>query len=251
LALLKNFLAKPIFLRMCSMKFLVFALSLFWLSTTSIAASYEISGVAIGQPFADQRTRIQKINPAYKFSDIKTRDGQTSGLIATATRPDSLPIDQFVVTHTEAGQVWFVSRMQRFEPGSRINFDTLLKLLKEKYGPYVLNAATGFPEWHLDRQGNLFVPKSFGDLGPCRALAAFGPTGGNSVRVPTSFQPKCGTSISTQIEKDRDGMVTSFIVDVLDSQRIFDELDAKSKSKEQQKKDALDAEKAKDTRPKL
>ena len=226
------------------------------LVTNQAVAATDIAGVQIGSPLAPQRAIIAKANPSYQLNDIKLTSGKTVGINAIAQK-DGRVIDQFVAIQNESGIVWFVARAQALEKGARIKSDTLLNSLKDKYGMYTeLSIGSGGPMWQFDRQGNIYKGQSV--QGPCYAgigagaSTTFGKVPGTSIQVPSNFTPKCGTQITTSVLKDStDGMVSAFAVQIVDAKRMYDELNGKATTEENERKQKLEAEKHKDTKPKL
>lgn len=225
------------------------------LSGSALAAT-DIAGITIGAPLSGQRQAIAKVNPSYQLNDIKLANGKTVGVNAIAQNAGRVT-DQFVVIQNDSGIVWFVARAQALEKGSRIKPETLLNSLKDKYGMYTeLSIGSGGPMWQFDRQGNIYKGQSV--QGPCYAgigagaSTTFGKVPGTSIQVPRNFTPKCGTEITTSVLKDStDGMVSAFAVQIVDAKRMYDELNGKATAEENERKRKLEAEKSKDTKPKL
>ncbi|UYZ82748.1 hypothetical protein MTZ49_08980 [Entomomonas sp. E2T0] len=229
------------------------AIGLFALASKDIVAQ-DVAGIKIGESFSAQKSLITKANSDYQLNDITRPGGNTVGINAIAKK-DGRVIDQMLVIHNDSGIVWFVGRAQALEKGARINPDTLMSSLKEKYGNYSEISGTGGPRWYFDRQGTLFQGSVIGS--PC--YRGIGPTGtsfnqvpGTGMQVPTVFPPKCGLEIETSVYQDsKDGMVSAFSVRIIDTKRMFDELNNKSINAENERKQQLEREKANDNKPKL
>ena len=240
---------------MFSKTFLVSLLAVSFLGAAN--AANDIAGVQIGSAFATSKALVVKANPGYQINEIRGGGGKVVGINALVQK-DGRFIDQFVVIQNDAGIVWFVARAQGFEKGARIKSETLLNSLQEKYGsPSEMSVGSGGPMWDFDREGKLYQGAS--TQGPCYTGIGAGTTtsfgkvpGALGINIPRTFGPKCGTRISTGVSKDsNDGMVSAFSVQIVDSKRMFDELNNKDMKLQTERQRQLDGEKARDAKPSL
>jgi hypothetical protein len=218
----------------------------------SALAANDISGVAIGSSFNDQRAKIAQINPAYKLTDIKLTSGKTAGVNAQAEIQGRV-VDQFVALQDDSGAIWFVGRAQALEAGSRIKPDVLINSMVEKYGSYTeLMIGSGGPTWQFDRQGKRY--QGGGAQGPCAGTVGSGRSMGKviatAIIVPQTFPEKCGIEILTWAHQN-EGMVSAFSVQITDSKRMYDQLTKKNNAEEAALQKAREAESAKGNKPKL
>lgn len=165
-------------------------------------------------------------------------------------------MDQFVAIQNDAGIVWYVGRGQVLDKGVIIKTETLVNSLKEKYGPYTeISLGSNGPMRQFDRAGNIFHGKPI--QGPCYtgltagASTSFGQIPGLSVTIPKVFSQECSVNIRTTLRKDNDGMVSAFGVEIIDAGRMYDVLNGKKQATEAERKRQLEAERARDAKPKL
>ena len=91
---------------------------------------------------AEAKAAISKANPDYKLSPLMLTNGKEAGVTAvtgdrltgTGTTHPGGASDEFVALTTDAGKIWFVARVQRFDEGGRIGVDALKEALTEKFG---------------------------------------------------------------------------------------------------------------------
>lgn len=211
-------------------------------------AATDISGIKTGVSLASQRALIAKVNPKYQLTNITDLSGKVVGLQAVVNN-GGLVSDGMLVLQDSTGTVWFVGRKQVLAEGSRMTTDVLLKSLSEKYG--TLNRAVPNTYlWQFDRSGKLHLDNK--PTGPCvtRQQIDYDWVGNTGILVPRQFVASCGMMISATPLGTGD-MVDSFTVTILDSKRIFDDLNGKAQDAATQKQKALDAEKAKNNKPVL
>jgi len=229
-------------------------LSLFALASSQAFAAYDVSGIQVGSPLAEQKAAITKINPSYRFSDMIYSTGKIVGVHAVAQK-NGVPVDQFLAMQDDSGIVWLAARSQVLEKGERIKPDVFLNSLLEKYGPYTgLRGLSPFskdePMWQFDRQGNLYRGPVF--QGPCWNIGTMQPIDGDFIVVPHTPNEKCGTVILVATLKDKiDGMILKFSVEIVDIKRMYDEVNAKASAAESKRQQQLDIEKSRNIKPKL
>jgi hypothetical protein len=194
------------------------------------APANDIAGLQLGSSYANARPMMLKANPGYKFTDIILKGGKVAGTDARYSKGGKV-VDQFVVLQDAAGAVWFMGRGQAFEQGSRIKRDTMLRSLEEKYGkPNDNMFGDGSQLWEFDRKGKQVVSKFGGQGAICNGGA---------------------TSHYLGDMADPDKMVAAFSVMVMDSQRMYDELNGVKNKAENERLQKLKNEAAKDLKPKL
>jgi hypothetical protein len=218
------------------------------LALLSIAASHaraadDIAGIRIGVPLAEQREAIAKVNSKYKLTDLQSKKGKVVGVSAVSADYN----DKFLALAEEDGIVWFVGRKQSFKEGERIKEDALIDALKEKYGSSYTYMGSSAVYWHFDRQGKIYQE---GRKNPC--VDRGNPTDVIGFSVPKTFAPDCGITIdavlSTTPERD---LVHGFTVTIADMKRPYDRLVADAKAEEDERLRKLEAERAKNIKPKL
>ena len=234
------------------------------LGHSAAMAAADVAGIAIGSNFTEQKAAIQKLNPKYQFTEMNDASGRLVGLqahvpISQAT-VNSVANDHFAVVSNEAGKVWFVSRGQSFLDGERIKYETFLSSVKEKYGPYTTLSTNGrFLTWQFDRNGKLYQGKP--EQGPCyvpegitgRKGQLVGSVHSNRMVVPEQFNPRCGYEILGSLFRDpRTGLVSGFSMSVVDSQdRVAAIQKNPQMTPDETRRRNLEAEEAKDNKPKL
>lgn len=196
----------------------------------------DIGGVKIRAPLMAQRALIEKLNPAYKISELKTRDGRVIGLEAVARVGSYGDVaDHFVALQEERGNVWFIGRKQTLAEGKFVPVKTLHEAFLQKYGPYTL-AADGINklEWHFHPT----TAQRFTNYKENTCQDSFTVMDGglniNGMTAPTSFSSRCGLSIYTSFytwSKDP-GLVVDYEVKVVDRKPRFDELQRKKSEAE-------------------
>ena len=215
-------------------------------------AAQDISGVEIGSDFTAAKPLMMKANAGYQITDL-TQGGKVMGYNAIFLK-DGNPVDQLVVLQNASGKVWFVARGQRLTQGERIKRETLLSSLRQKYGPEsAISLGSNGPHWQFDRKGAIYK----GDLstGPCKGMVGGGVDLGKvtnaNINVPRSFAPTCGVNIDAPMFVDKDGMVFAFTLQLIDGKAMFDELTSKDQAAKDEHQRKLDAERARDVKPKL
>jgi hypothetical protein len=235
-----------------SMKRAVLAALALSLSFSAYAAP-DVSGIELGSAFSAARPLMMKANAGYEITDLK-RNGKVAGYSALFVK-DGAPVDQLVVLQNAAGAVWFVARAQRLAQGERIKHETLLATLRAKYGPESgISLGSNGPSWQFNRAGALF--KGDPSTGPCVGLvsgspAMVGKVPSANINVPSNYPAGCSTSVNAPLVVDQDGMVTHFSLHLIDVKAAYDELsgnEAAAKTEHQRK---LEAERARDVKPKL
>lgn len=218
-----------------------------------VMAAQDIAGVKLGIPLSAQKTLIAKANPAYQLEDVKLRNGVVVGVTGVARKNKKI-VDQMVVLQDKTGIVWFVTRGQTFDKGDRLKADAFAASLKEKYGP-VTRVFGSTLTWSYDRSGKQAHGDSY-DL-PCAAIWGSGTNyssvGGMQLNIPSRFDQKCGIALMADAGSDRDddkdGMISSFSVSMVDAARQYDEINAKESSEAAAHKQLLNSEK--NNKPKL
>ncbi len=225
----------------------------------SVAArADDIAGVSIGSSMAEAKAAISKANPNYKLSPLMLTNGKEAGV--TAVTGDRLPgtgitnpggaSDEFVALTTDAGKIWFVARVQRFDDGGRIGVDALKEALTEKFGtPSPSVSIMGLSmSWQYDRDGKQW---SGSGVEPCQLKHGSYHIPGVTVSAPKSFSPNCGKIISVNASTQPDGMVPHYSITITDAKEMFDELAARDAKAEAERKQSLADEKAKSVKPKI
>jgi hypothetical protein len=228
--------------------FTALALSL----SLSAHAAPDVSGIEIGSAFTSAKPLMMKANAGYQITDL-TQGGKVMGYNAVAMK-DGNPVDQLLVLQNESGKVWFIGRGQRLAQGERIKHATLLASLREKYGPEsAISLGSNGPHWQFNRAGALYK----GDLstGPCDGMVggalSLGKVPNANINVPRSFAPTCGVNIDAPMFVDNDGMVFAFTLQLIDAKAMFDELTAKDQAAKADQQRKLEAEQARNVKPKL
>ncbi|MXS21625.1 hypothetical protein [Pseudomonas oryzihabitans] len=237
----------------------VIAASLATLTSLTVIAADDISGVALGSSLAVAKDGISKANPNFKLTPLMLLSGKEGGVTAvTADRiPEAgvgsatRPSDEFAVLQTESDKAWFVARVQRMQPGARIKNETLLASLTEKFGK------PSFPTplrhgyiWEFDRNAKQYFGPASGS--PCKdmALGRYN-LPSVSVSAPQSFSPTCGKWILVDTSQELDGMVSHYSVSLIDVKTMFDELAAHKSQAETERAKKLSEEQAKEVKPNL
>lgn len=229
------------------------------LTATAFSASAEaldVSGISIGTQISSARGMLQKVNPAYQVEELRFTNGKVAGLKAIAKQSGTpMPNDQFVVMANDAGLIWFVGRQQNYAQGNRVPFDELEKALVGKYGE---PTSTGIimvssKRWETYRDGRVHHDKH--SPGPCTSgfnAYDWNVVPGTQIGVLKNFAPNCGALIISEAKVDsNDRMVTQLVTKVIDSKRMFDELNGKEQAAQQEKQKQLQQEKAAGNKPKL
>lgn len=215
----------------------------------------DVGGVEIGSAFSAAKPLMMKANAGYQITDM-TQGGKLAGYNAVFQK-DGKPVDQLVVLQNAAGVVWFVARGQSLAQGERMKQATLLSSLRAKYGAESgISIGTGGPFWQFDRAGSVY--KGEATKSPCAgpmvgagSTVSVGVVPGASLNVPKNFPSKCGAIVDVPIHTDKDGMVASFSIQLVDSKRRYDELSAKDAAGKTEDQRKLEAERARDVKPKL
>lgn len=229
------------------------ALSVLALSLSfSAHAAMDISGVEIGSAFTAAKPLMMKANPGYQITDL-TQGGKVMGYNAVFVK-DGNPVDQLVVLQNESGKVWFIGRGQRLAQGERIKHATLLSSLREKYGAEsAISLGSNGPHWQFNRAGALY--KGELSTGPCTGMAGnttgLGKVTNANINVPRSFAPTCGVNIDAPMFVDNDGMVFAFTLQLIDGKAMFDELTSKDQAAKAEHQRKLEAEQARNVKPRL
>ena len=223
---------------------------------TVFAEALDVSGISIGTQISSARGMLQKVNPEYQVEELRFTNGKIAGLKAVAKKNGaSTPNDQFVIMSNDAGIVWFVGRQQNYAQGNRVAFDELEKALVGKYGN---PTSTGIimvssKRWETYRDGRTHRDKH--SPGPCTSgfnAYEWNIVPGTQIGVLKNFAPNCGTLIISEAKVDsNDRMVTQLVTKVIDSKRMFDELNGKELAAQQEKQKQLQQEKAAGNKPKL
>jgi len=235
------------------------------LVTACIAAHAEtvpdIAGVKLRMPLASQKALIEKVNPQYQFSEIKTGSGKVVGIegVAVSAKTKAV-VDQFLALQDDAGNIWFLGRAQKYEEGSYIPKATFVAAFKEKYGtPTSLTPDSGTFAWIYDRNGALKAPKA--GLGVCPSTVGGEVTSprtemsklrGDSLflAVPSVFEPNCGIQMNGNLNTTyKDNMVVGSTIQIVDHKTRYDVLEKKKMAEDAVRQKSLDA--MKDNKPKL
>lgn len=230
----------------CSLTLIVAFLVL--VSGSALAAASDISGVAIGEDYTVAKTAIAKINPSYKFEDLANiRNGKVIGTIASVKKA-GVEVDRFAIMKNNSDVVWFVTKTQRFETGSRPQYTTIYNSLREKFGKdmdvhNVAGTAVAIL-FQIDQQGNLYHGPT--NQGPCWGMKEESLYHDDSFSIPVFFPPKCGVFIRSTILKDNEGMVSAFAISIADAKIMRDGLPPQVA---QERERQLNAEKAKNIKP--
>lgn len=227
-------------------------------TSTGALAADDVAGVAIGTSLAEAKEAIAKANADYEITPLMLTNGKEAGV--TAKTADNLPgngrhysagpSDEFAVLQNDAGKVWFVARVQRFDQGGRMKLDTLKAALTEKFGQpsaKTIIGTLGFT-WQYDRNGKQWTG---GGVAPCGDNGTSSPIPGFSVPAPRSFNPKCGKIVSVHAATDSDQMVPYYTITITDVKTTFDELAAKEAGEEAARQKKLADEQAKAVKPKI
>ena len=230
------------------------------LTCTAVLAADDISGVALGSSLAVAKEAIAEANPNFKLSPLMLRDGKEAGV--TAVTADRLkgtgisnsggPSDEFAALQNDAGKVWFIARVQRFEDGSRIKTEALKAALTEKFGkPSNITQMMSLGlVWQYDRDGKQYFGPS--SEGPCKGVrSASSNIPGVSFPAPQSFSPTCGKIIEVGASEQPDEMVPHYTVSIIDVKSMFDELAARDANAEADRNKKLSDEQAKNVKPKI
>lgn len=200
-------------------------------SVTSLAAGpFDVSGVPLGISQADGKSAVQAVNAKYALNEIKTRDGMSVGWQGTAPKAQrSHGIysdgDYFLVLTDDASRTaWYVGRLQSFLKQDRLSYEKLLKALKEKYGQPTSLEGMNPLTWEFDRSGKQYHGVSTSQCP--RSSRAGIPGVPYAFQVPTAFSARCGMRIEAHIERDSEGLVKEFYVEITDDKIKFDEADA-------------------------
>jgi hypothetical protein len=226
-------------------------------STASLAAD-DISGVTIGSSLAQAQEAIAKANPDFTVTPLMLTNGKAAGVTAktsdlmmsTGTNHPGGPSDEFAALLNDAGKVWFVARVQRFDKGGRIDVNTFKSALTEKFGQpsdTMVIGAMGL-NWQYDRNGKQWTGSG---LAPCQGNGTITPIPGVSVTAPRSFSPNCGKIITVRAAKEKDQMVASYTLSITDAKVMFDELASQDANAEAVRKQKLADEQAKAVKPKI
>lgn len=205
----------------------------------------DIGGVKIRAPLMAQRALIEKLNPAYKISELKTSDGRVIGLEALArVGMYSEVSDHLVALQEERGNVWFIGRRQILAQGKFVPVKTLYDAFLQKYGSYTL-AADGLNklEWHFHPTTAQLFASSKENTCQDRFNLLDGGLDINGMTAPTSFSSRCGLSIYTSFytwPKDP-SLVVDYEVKIVDRKPRFDELQRKKSEAESAVKREADA----------
>lgn len=201
-------------------------------SSLGAMGQIDVSGVPLGIGQVEGRAAIQKVNSQYTVSELKTREGKPAGwkaVIANPRRPQGGygENDHFLIlTDDVSSTAWFVGRFQSFLKADRLGYDTLVKALKDKYGPPTSAEGTDRLRWEFDRAGILYHGRQPG--GPCPPTQDANPIQGIYMPVPDTFSSRCGMRIEVQMVRDFEGLVKGFTLGISDDKVKFDEADAKA-----------------------
>lgn len=205
----------------------------------------DIGGVKIRAPLMAQRVLIEKLNPSYKISELKTTDGRVIGLEAVAREGKYNDIvDHFIALQEEQGNVWFVGRNQVFSEGKYVPTKTLYDAFLQKYGQYTL-AVSGINrlQWHFHPT----TGQRFAGYKENTCQDNLDSTNGalniNNMTVPNSFSSACGLSIYTSFygwSKDP-SLAVSYEIKIVDRKPRFDELQRRANEAEAALKRQSDA----------
>jgi hypothetical protein len=224
----------------------IIAVSLLAFAAMPAVAAPDIGGIQVGSTLAQTKTAIAKLNPSYRISNILDSDRKIVGVHAVYEKSGKI-LDQFQAIQEESGVVWFISRSQMPEKGTRLNPKTVTEALIKKYGEKYTHLSGDEPTYEYDRQGKLH--KGLYPVGPCSVGSS---TSMGGVMVPTTFSSTCGLHIKTTVATDSsDGMVYHYAVSVADVARVYDSLNKPKQAAESERKRQLDAEKARNLRPNL
>jgi hypothetical protein len=227
--------------------FLVFASESAW-------AAPDISGIAVGEDYATAKAAIMKINPSYKFDDIVHGSimGGNQKIIGTLARirKAGVDVDRFGIMKNNSDVVWFVTKTQRFEAGSRPQYNSIYSSLREKYGKNMDvfsvpgNSNIVVFMLQIDQQGKVYSGPA--NQGPCHGMQEESLYDDDSFLKPVFFPPKCGIFIRSIMLKDNDGMVSTFSISISDAKIMHDGLPPQAA---QERERQLNAEKAKNIKP--
>ena len=239
-------------------RFSALAAGFFSVLASVAAQADDIAGVSIGSSMEEAKAAISKANPNYKLSPLMLTNGKEAGV--TAVTGDRLPgtgttnsggaSDEFVALQTDAGKIWFVARVQRFDEGGRIGVDAFKGALTEKFGnPSPSVDLMGLSmSWQYDRDGKQW---SGSGVEPCQLQHGSYHIPGVTVSAPQSFSPNCGKVISVNASTQPDGMVPHYSITITDAKSMFDELAARDAKAQAEQKQSLADEKAKSVKPKI
>ena len=221
---------------------------------TVFAEALDVSGISIGTQISSARDLLQKVNTEYQIEELRSTIGKVVGLKAAARKKGApTPNDQFVVMANDAGIVWFVGRQQDYAQGERVAVDELEKALTGKYGVPTRTGIHSNKRWERYRDGRTHRDKH--SPGPCTSGSMaydWNIVPGTQIGVLQRFSPNCGTLIISEAKVDsNDRMVTQLVTKVIDSKRMFDELNGKELAAQQEKQKQLQQEKAAGNKPQL
>lgn len=213
----------------------------------------DISGIKIGLPLAAQKAGIEKVNPQYKLSEIRTTEGKVVGVEGLAMVGKYKEVtDHFVALQDDAGNVWYLARAQRYESGAYIPLANYVSALKDKYGAPTSQIMDGArSQWSYDRNGVAQVPKA-PQVCP---ISADGTEiskmreDGISVPVPSRFEPNCGIQINATLTSAGNNLIRGSSIVIVDHKPRYDELVKLKAMADAAKQKGLDA--LKDNKPKL
>ncbi|QCI10759.1 hypothetical protein E6B08_04780 [Pseudomonas putida] len=228
------------------------------LTSTATLAADDISGVAIGSSLAEAKAAIAEANANYEITPLMLTNGQEAGVTAktndlmpwTGSNNAGGPSDEFAALLNDAGKVWFVARVQRFDKGGRIKLDALKEALIEKFGQpsgTTKIGTLGF-NWQYFRDGKQWTGSG---VAPCQGNGTTTTIPGVSVTAPRSFSPKCGKIVSVHAATQPDMMVPYYTITITDAKGMFDELAARDAKEEADRKQKLADEQAKAVKPKI
>jgi hypothetical protein len=219
----------------------------------------DIAGVKLRMPLASQKALIEKVNPQYQFSEIKTSTGKVVGIEGVAVSAKTRAVvDQFLALQDDAGNIWFLGRAQKYEEGNYIPKATFVAAFKEKYGtPTDLSPDNGNFSWSYDRNTTLQAPKT----GTCPFGAGGSVTSPRTemsklrndslyLAVPSVFEPNCGIVMHGKINAHyKDNMIVGSTIQIVDHKTRYDVLEKKKMAEDAARQKELDAMKG--NKPKL
>jgi hypothetical protein len=219
------------------------------------AAANDIGGVKTGLPLATQRAAIEKINPKYKFGEIKNAEGKVMGLegLAMGGKYNYL-VDQFVALQDDAGNVWYLARAQRFETEAYIPLANYVSALKDKYGTATSQNHDGSHSyWSYDRNGAAQAPKtpSACPISIDSSATEFSKMreDGIGVPIPNRIASNCGVNINAILNSAGNNLIRGSTIVIVNHKLRYDELARQQAQADAAKQKGLDA--VKDNKPKL
>ncbi|CAM3927175.1 hypothetical protein [Paracidovorax anthurii] len=213
----------------------------------------DIGGVKFGASLESQKAQMQKVNPQYQFSEIKTREGKVLGWQGIATNKNNGVNDQLLALQDDNGKIWYLGRVQKFDEGMHIPHDTYLAALKEKYGePSSLSRDKQDFSWIYGRDyvfikgpnppSGICPSQAGGDVRTPRTEMSQLKSAGINLPVPGAFEPRCGLQMNVKLYKGvNSSMVFGSEIQIIEHQSRYDALEKKQQAADAAKQKAIDA----------